>query len=405
MVHCASSTCLFGAFLYVLLNFWPGWSQIQPYSDMQQSHDLRDLRSRDPRVWSDSTVDLGARSRAKHSGKDTKANDNMQAKFTWIRKRAFRRACRRATQNGKGGTMYRGQWMTTEALLGHRLSAASDTAPRAPVTSTRTSNLRQVPRLRVRTYNLGGVNTAVYDTLCAWLRTQPELDILFLQEIHFGLGREEATWAIPGWLFIVAPDSSSRYSGVGMVISTRIASPQTVSFCTWAPGRILQVRCQGSRVNLDLFSVYQWVRKDSSDEVQSGKRSDLWHQLSRAIGNVPRRNLLVVGGDLNSSVVSSPGLIGRGLLRDRTQRSDPELLSMVEEHQLCLLNTWGSARASRSATFRNGSVATQIDFVAVRRGMADRIAKQACTVPHDLAPWREGPKHVPVQASIPFVAG
>ncbi|CAE7260133.1 unnamed protein product [Symbiodinium necroappetens] len=369
MVHYASFTCRFGAFFFVVLHFWPGWSQIQPYPGMQQSHDLREMRGRDPRVWSDSTVDLGARSRAKHSGKDTKADDNMQAKFTWIRKRAFRRACRRATQNGRGGTMYRGHWMTTEALLGQRLSTVSDPAPRASVTSNRPLNLRQVPRLRVRTYNLGGVNTAVYDTLCAWLRTQPELDILFLQEIHFGFGREEATWVIPGWLFIVAPDSSSRYSGVGMVISTRIASPQTVSFCTWAPGRILQARCQGSRVNLDLFSVYQWVRKDSSDEVQSGKRSDLWHQLSRALGNVPRRNLLVVGGDLNSSVVSSPGLIGRGLLKDHEKRSDPELISMIEEHQL------------------NGSVATQIDFVAVRKGAADRIAKQACT------------------ANIPFVAG
>ena len=405
MAHTAYTTCRFGVFLFLTILFWLGWSQIQPYSDMSRMNNSRSLRSRDPRVGPDSTIGPEARSRAKQSGMDYKADDTTQVNFSWIRKRAFRRACRRAAQNGRGGTMYRGRWMTTEALLGQQQPAGHSAILRPTAARSQHQRERKVPRLRVQTYNLGGVNAAVYDTLCAWLRTQPDLDVLFLQEIHFGLGRTESTWAIPGWLFVVAPDPSARYSGVGLVISTRIASPQTVSFCTWAPGRILQVRCQGSRVSLDLFSVYQWVRKDSSDEQQAQRRTELWHQLSRAIGNVPRRNLLVIGGDLNSSVISRPGLIGRGLLSNNSVKYDPELISMIEEHRLCLLNTWGSARASRSATFQNGSIATQIDFVAIRRDAADRIAKQACPIAQDLAPWRTGPRHMPVKASIPFVAG
>ena len=295
--------------------------------------------------------------------------------------------------------------MTAEALLGQR-DLGSQSATTGGAQGMRIPRCsRPRPRLRVRSYNLGGVTTAIYDTLCQYLSTQPDLDILFLQELHWGLGREESTWVIPGWLFVAAPDPASRYSGVGMVISTRIASPQSVTFCTWAAGRILQVRCQSERVTLDLFSVYQWVRRGSSDVEQSSRRSDFWHQLSRALGNVPRRNLLIVGGDMNSTVEPKPGLIGRGLLRDKGSSSDAEFLTVIEEHNLCLLNTWGSSRNTRCATFRNGNIASQLDFIAVRREAADRAARQACPVLHDLAPWRAGPRHLPVHACIPFVAG
>ena len=64
--------------------------------------------------------------------------------------------------------------------------------------------------------------------------------MLLLQELHWGLGREESAWQIPGWLFIVSPDPGARYSGVGMVISRRSASSTITSFCTWLPGRLLQ---------------------------------------------------------------------------------------------------------------------------------------------------------------------
>ena len=161
----------------------------------------------------------------------------------------------------------------------------------------------------------------------------------------------------------------------------------------------------GSSSYTGYFLSLQWVRKDLGDQGSPCKRADLWHGLGRAVGTVPRRNVLVPGGDLNAAIAPMPGLIGRGLLGCRGGTPDQELLDLIDTHQLCLLNTWGSARASSCATFRNGTVATQIDFLAVRRAAADPYVKQACPIALDLAPSRDGPKHYPVKASIPFAAG
>ena len=168
--------------------------------------------------------------------------------------------------------------------------------------------------LKVMTYNLGGMTMTAYDTLRRWLHNNQEVDVLLLQEIHWSLGREETSWAIPGWLFIISPDPGARHSGVGIVVSRRIASAHTLSYCTWLPGRILQVRCESQLVNLDLISAYQWVRKDSTHKDPEQLRNKFWSVLGGLLGGLPKRNMLVLGGDFNSMVAPIPGLIGRGLL-------------------------------------------------------------------------------------------
>ena len=255
------------------------------------------------------------------------------------------------------------------------------------------------------TYNVGGMTMTVYDTLRCWLQNNQEVDVLLLQEIHWSLGREETSWAIPGWLFIISPDPGARHSGVGVVISRRIASAHTLSFCTWLPGRILQVRCEAKQANLDIICAYQWVRKDNAARDPEQLRGKFWSVLGGLLKSLPRRNMLVLGGDFNSTVASLPGLIGRGLLPHPTRKPEPEFLTVLGEHKLCLLNTWSRAKPAVCATFRNGAVVSQIDFVAVRRRNADALARRAKPTSLDLAPGREGPKHRAVAATIPIVPG
>ncbi|CAE7742391.1 unnamed protein product [Symbiodinium sp. CCMP2592] len=81
-------------------------------------------------------------------------------------------------------------------------------------------------RLRVATYNIGGVTAELYDTLCHWLKTQKTADLIFLQEVHWGLGKQEGTWSIPGWSFVVSPDEAHRYSGVAVLVSHTAALPE-----------------------------------------------------------------------------------------------------------------------------------------------------------------------------------
>ena len=100
-----------------------------------------------------------------------------------------------------------------------------------------------------------------------------------------------------------------------------------------------------------------------------------------------------------------PGLVGRGLLERSRRKTDEELIQLLQAHQLVMLNTWSSKRPVTSGTFRNGDQISQLDFALVRRCFADAWARRARAQSLDLAPWRLGPKHKPVLASLPFRAG
>ena len=54
-----------------------------------------------------------------------------------------------------------------------------------------------------------------------------------------------------------------------------------------------------------------------------------------------RRDLLLIAGDLNSTVGSLRGLVGKGVLASAAS-SDPEQITWLEAHRLCVLNSWGS---------------------------------------------------------------
>ena len=81
--------------------------------------------------------------------------------------------------------------------------------------------------------------------------------------------------------------------------------------------------------------------------------------------------------------------------------ADEEFLSVVRENDLVLLNTWSGASPNVCHTFYNGTVCSQIDFLAVRRPAADATARQSKPHVFDL----QGPKHHAVLGSIPWCAG
>ena len=250
----------------------------------------------------------------------------------------------------------------------------------------------------------GGVTAEVYDGLCHWLRTRCEDDILILQELHWGCGRTEGSWTIPGWTFYVSANDKQRFSGVGVVVSHRLARAEDSTYCSWIPGRLLQVRCGGARATIDILAGYQWVWANGAAPATLENRSFFWNQLSRALHSIPRRNLLIVGADLNTRCQPIPGLIGRGVM-NKHQVRDPELEAVLQEHNLVLLNTWGSSRPNCCHTFYHGETRSQIDFLAMRRPAADSVARRAAPYVFDLAPWRQGPKHHALRASIPWRAG
>ena len=398
-MHTASLTCRFGAFFFVVHHFWPGWSQIQPYPGMQQSRELREKQGRDPRVELCPTG--SSRAAQSRVAKPPGPEDSHTVRYSAVRKRAFRRARRRAEQHG--GTYYHGRWMSAEAL-GTRSVGTSQTMASAKPRPIQQAKCRPTARLRVRSYNLGGVSGPVYDHLHFWLTTACKDDVVILQELHWGCGRAEATWTIPGWSMVVSADPQQRFAGVGILISNRVAAPDNISYTSSLPGRLLHVRCTTTGKTLDVIAGYQWVRTEGGTAATTEKRSKFWMSLGTLLHSIPTRNLVVVGADFNTQCRPVSGLIGRGTLQTCHQ-PDPEFEALLNEHQLVLLNTWGRSARAACHTYRFDDVYSQIDFIAMRRPTADHTARLAKPVPFDLAPWREGAKHRAVLASIPWRAG
>ena len=118
---------------------------------------------------------------------------------------------------------------------------------------------------------------------------------------------------LAGWHAVICPDPASRYSGVGIFISARVAAPEQIAYNTIIPGRLLHVRCTRTEVTLDLIAGYQHVWQERRKETIAKLRHTFWTKLGLLLHALPVRNLLVMGCDLNSGIKPVPGLIGRGL--------------------------------------------------------------------------------------------
>ena len=279
----------------------------------------------DPRVGSLATkgpevVPHGA---TKTSG----GTDERSLAHSKLRKRAYRRARRRAEE--RGGTMYRGRWRTAQEL-GTVFRAVESAAPaRIGPPAVRTWEAK--PRLQVRSYNAGGLGMESYDYMYNWLVHRCREDVVILQELHWGCGRGDGNWSIPGWNFYMTADPQQRFSGVGIAVSERVAGACNISCCTWVPGRLLQVRCYNHRVNLDIIAGYQWVRPTHAAAPVAEKRSYFWAQLGRLLQSIPQRHMVVLGADLNTRRHPIPGLVGRGVLQQNQSR-DAELEALIQEN-------------------------------------------------------------------------
>ena len=295
--------------------------------------------------------------------------------------------------------------MSARDLNVRTMNPATVSMPSPPAPRLQLEGTGQSPsRLEVMTYNCSSMTAELYDVLCDWLQHRCSSDIIVLQETHWGLGKCDATWQIPGWPFINTADPGNRYSGVAILVSHRVAPAASITFCSWLPGRILHVKCESPHATLDLVGVYQHAWQEVNRSHLESKREAVWVALGRLLGGIPQRSLLILAGDFNGPLEHLSGHVGRGVLPSRRE-PDAELLQLLQTYRLVVLNTWSRVSAERTATFLNDPTRTQIDFVAVRKEAADVRARTAHPVALNLAPWRHGPRHRPVVASVPWVAG
>ena len=279
-----------------------------------------------PRVGFHSTLNPGAAAFSV-AAKNIGGKSSNSITHSDSRKRAFRRARRRAEL--RSGTEYRGRWFTAQELG----TEARPLALLGNVAEGRAGPAKQPwqarPRHRIRSFNVGGISAEVYDNLHHWLLHRARDDIIILQEVHWGLGRGEGSWSIPGWTFVVSADPKNRYCGVCVIVSDKVATKDRLTYQVCIPGRLLHVRCFGDRATLDVAACYQWVWQTQGSEKIAESRSLFWQKLGSLLQGIPQRNLVLIGADFNTRCSPISGLVGRGVLRCDTPR-DTEFEAMLQ---------------------------------------------------------------------------
>ena len=169
-----------------------------------------------------------------------------------------------------------------------------------------------------------------------------------------------------------------------------MAETEQIACHSIIPGRLLHVRCTKPRDTLDLVAGYQWVWQANKQDVITKQRHSFWTKLGKLLHDLPVRNLLLMGMDLNSGIKPLPGLIGRGVMHTN-RHAETELEARLQVHHLVLLNTWSQASPERCHTFFNHGTRTQLGFVITRRLTTDALSRLSRPLPLDLTLGGKGP--------------
>ena len=88
-----------------------------------------------------------------------------------------------------------------------------------------------------------------------------------------------------------------RYGGLLIMISTRLAKAEDIQFYAPHPAWLLHVRVPHGNTHIDILNWYQYAiyQQDGTFD----RRQKLLTQLQKTISHLPRRNLLLLGGDFN----------------------------------------------------------------------------------------------------------
>ena len=82
---------------------------------------------------------------------------------------------------------------------------------------------------------------------------------------------------IGSWKAVVSADPSNRYCGMCVFISPKLQAD--ISHCVWIRGRLLHVRCETSKVTLDVVNAYQWAVDNKKPQLNEGRRQQVWLHL------------------------------------------------------------------------------------------------------------------------------
>ena len=295
------------------------------------------------------------------------------AQASTVVKRSLKRAQRRAQTNGM--TWYRGKCYTSEDFLQMGLPPIEPSQNSTQADLVR-CHQHHAPRRRMTcmTWNGGGLSSHRLDEIKQWLTIQ-RIQIAVITETRWSF---QSTWTDQAWHHVHSADPSHRGTGVVILIAKTVCPAPSIRWMEIIPGRLLHVRLLLSPRNLDILGCYQHVYNRSSQCLPD--RARFWQALDQQqLVHLPKRNTLILLGDMNCSLPSAPGICGtstfwwKGTLRSGLQHPDNKhFLAVLNRHGVVVLNSW---TCKAGPTYVHGEYANRIDYICTRRQLADGRAR------------------------------
>ena len=271
--------------------------------------------------------------------------------YFWGRKRAYNRAVRRASAREDQMTWHRGGRLHLSELGRRHVPVQSSTAP-SPL-----PHRRPARRLRIMTYNCGGLSSGTYQEILVWLKQEAEqgrpIDIACVQETawreDFEFRTSMDSQQDTQW-FAVHSGGPNR-TGLLCLIRTSLLPADHIRYVAVCPGRLLHIRLMFA-TPLDILCVYQvaWnpgkteLNRTNKVEELVKQRARLWAQIEQWFSRTPLRHGALLLGDLNTPLRHDHPVCGPGLVPSDSQpHKDQEALQALLRRVDCrVLNTWGS---------------------------------------------------------------
>ena len=322
--------------------------------------------------------------------------------FSFARKRSYKRALNRAAAHGSA--WYRGQWLSLATLRRDYVTngGAQTTMQHIPTASRSQHKSGSRFSLRALSWNCGGLSN-LKDELHTWLKEHgSDFHVVMLQETWY---RADMDFLDRGWICInsgIGEGAARAHAGVMVLLRRDIFDQSHVRFHSVVPGRLLHVQalCKGGWVNV--INIYQYSWGLATDEAKLlTKRAAILDKVRATLGQIPKGNFLLVGGDLNTACKASLPWLGRGMLQKDQASPDSECLEqLLQDFSLCAVNTFG--RPTAFTYVHEGYKVPRksfVDFVLIRKTQSG--TSSATLLPKfEVGRWREGGRHLPVQVTV-----
>ena len=339
-------------------------------------------------------------SMAKPSGTGPKPI-HLESEKPQHKKKAYIRALKRAQLHGH--TWYKGQLFTaamfgTEQLQapldnqGHHTRQKLNVAPPAKVRKNRLTGF---------SWNICSLSSFKFDILRQWMRSQ-HLDVLFLQDTRWGFSGD---WQDSQFAYIHS-GSTGKTGGLMVIIRKNFCPTDRISWRETLPGRLLHVRLYLPSSGIDLLNIYQhaWIQHDP---LCLQHRGELLHACDQLVAGLPQRKVVILGGDLNTSLPHIPHCVGLHDFQDQKGRKagprhpdSGKLGHLLTQHGLTAINTWDP---SLGPTYIGGLARqSRIDYIMVRHKSSDSFTKKPIYLEDLPARFGHTKDHVPILFTVPY---